>query len=124
MALKRRRQVILQKKNLRKDMAKFLVDFWILNTPDPLKTLTEYMHEGHRGYDKLRGRELIGCFEHLVTQLRDPKRGIGFWKANYSGYRDAVRDDENAKLREKFIMESDSLMSRLMEITFDLDFEE
>jgi len=132
-ALQKRREVILRRKNLHKDIAAFMVNFWTCNTQDPIAEWKRQMLEGCKGYERMRGRDLVKQFDNLYTELRNPKLNIGFWadrqedrynrRVNY-GMKDQLPEGPSQQLREHFILESDALMSRLMELAFNLDVEE
>ena len=110
-----------------------MVGFWTCNTEDPIAEWKKQMLEGFKGYRRMRGKDLVRCFESLYTELRNPKLNIGFWadregdrysrRTNY-GMKDPLPAEPSAKVREHFIFESDALMSRLMELAFNLDVEE
>jgi hypothetical protein len=131
--LKKRRQKILLKKGLHKDLSEFLIKFWMANTQHPLEAWEDFMRNGHKGYYNLRGADLVKHFESLYSQLRDPKIIPGFWcdvaQDRYNrhtcyGKREPYNSDISEKIRKEFVIESDSLMSRLMELAFNLDYDE
>ncbi len=127
-AMKKARELILRKKALHKDISAILVDIEICSTCSIVSALETALKQGVKGYHKMRGRELVKHFENVYAQLHDPLYIWCFYqkRTSWSDPDDRIESKEKDKLatRQQFMLDSDALMSRLMEMAFDLDIEE
>jgi hypothetical protein len=126
LALKKAKQKRELKKALRHDIAEFLIDINMAQMSSYASAVSSMLAFGHKGYHRTRSRELIKDLEEIFANLRDPDRGMGFydkleaWRS--SERKPAARDA--VEVRQEFFLRADALMTRLVELAFDLDFEE
>lgn len=113
------------RKSLRKDIVQYMVDFFMENIDDYRKAVEEHLEKGIKGFDNCKNPVLIKEFEKLFARLlanKEPR--VLFCEEewpNKSRYK--LEAEEYEMRRQAYLVEGNSLMSRLMEIKFDLDFE-
>lgn len=119
-----------RKRALHKDIADFIINLQLMQTAAPLVAIKYFLRNGGKGFYKMRGRPLIARFEEDAKKLREPKHTMMFyqkksqWADDDTDDRRLSKDQERLKIRERMILESDSIMNRLIELSFDLDFED
>lgn len=134
LALKKARDLRVRKKELRKDIANFLFGVQTAIIKNPLEQWNDMLKNGFKGFNRMNSRELIKAFEKQHMLLLDKKKPIQFYalctktgkdnsyRFDYYRYGEAepYPEDLNQEQRVELILESDALMSRLMEVIFDL----
>lgn len=107
-----------------------MVDVHLAQIPQPLMALRKWLGEGWKGYHQLRGRELVGLFEEEFKRVAagTAKHTIVFYdrRKQYGDELDRVSmdDPEQKDLRHKYHVEGNALLHQLIELAFDLDFED
>lgn len=139
--LKKEREKILLKQKLHHDLALFMTDIEAATCNDSFNLLNKLLFCGFKGYDRMRGKDLVKLFDKYYARLRNVKEPMPMihsvnrgndddYDYNQKGipgvWRRINHNDVKNKeaLRSELIFESDALMNRLMEIAFDLDFHE
>jgi hypothetical protein len=130
--LKNAKELKARKKALHKDIANFMVDIHLMQIPQPVHALGKFLGTGWKGYHKMKGRNLIQELEREAKSLRSVTTKM-FYRTDRSEWTYGQDSEENealakdrAKLteRERLTLESDALMNRLIELSFNLDFED
>jgi hypothetical protein len=130
-AMKKRREKILLKKALRHDISIFMVKIMCRMSMEPLHDYSRILSEGFQGFDHMRGSKLVKHFEEVYAKLHDEEglQSVESYFANSHGQRtraswELFKERDAKKAVQEYILESDALMNRLMELTFDLDVHE
>lgn len=130
LALKKAKEKKLRKKALHKSIADFMVEVHLAQIPQPLSALKRWLGEGWKGYHQMRGRELIGLFEDEFKRISvGPSHATMTFYDRRKQYGDeldraSLDDPEQKDLRSKFHTQGNVLMHQLIELAFDLDFED
>jgi len=130
LALKKAKEKKLLKKALYYDIAEFMVKLHLAQIPQPMHALERFLANGWKGWHKRRGRELMGEFEDELKRLAaGPKHHtMTFYvrRKTYGDPTDVIEHDEpfQHRIRTEFLAKANTLLSRLMELSFDLDFED
>lgn len=131
LALKKQADARRRKKQLRHDVAEFLVRVHICcSTNVPIEEWVKTLKQGFKGYHRLNARELIREFEEVYSHLHNMHHDIPFYAAydpqeygwaNSYGRNRTMSAEESATTRSELMTYSDALMSRLMEVAFGLE---
>jgi hypothetical protein len=127
--LKKARELRVRKKSLHNDIADFMTKMHLMQIPSPVDALKRFLHDGWKGYHQMRGRQLIGLFEDESKRLRNPKCTVMMYQKKHlwADEDDRMllsREADNTKMRAELNLKADLLMTRLMELAFNLDVEE
>ena len=130
-ALKAVRQKRVRKKNLHHDISIFMIKWCLRVCHDPHNEYSRVLGDGFKGFHNMRGRELIKRFEAVYAYVRDPKNIESLllelknsWGQRTRSHMELYVQRDQKIIHEDLMLETDSLMSRLMELAFDLDVEE
>jgi len=128
LALKRAKEKRELRKALRKDIVQYMVDFFMENIPNYRAAVEEHLEKGLKGFDGCKNAMLVKEFEKLFTRLslnKEPRvlfcDEMGTYSSN--SHRRQLDGEEYELRRRAYLEVGDALMSRLIEIKFDLDFE-
>lgn len=128
MELKRRRQKILAKKALHKDIAEFMVNYWTLQIQSPIGFAQTILGDGFYGYNRMRSKDIISHFDEAYRLLKSKKHIEFYYKRRSWGNDDSERkllgEKETEDERVRLAADAEQLMNRLIELAFDLDFDE
>jgi hypothetical protein len=107
-----------------------MIEVHLAQIPQPLNVLKRWLGEGWKGYYEMRGRELIGLFEEEYKNISSSPKDhtMTFWdrRKQYGDELDraALDDPEQKDLRFKFHTQGNILLNQLIELAFDLDFDD
>lgn len=126
-AMKKARDKVLRQKELHKNISTFLVKWLLRTTRDPYEEYSRMLSYGFKGFDYMRSKELIGHFEHAYTVARDKEYQEELLSKLAGSYGKRIHkcvplyQGTPREMLEDITLDSESLMSRLMELAFDLD---
>jgi hypothetical protein len=130
LALKKAKEKKLRKKALHRSIADFMIEVHLAQIPQPLHALKQWLGEGWKGYYQMKGRQLVGLFEDEFKRISaGPKHATMTFYDRRKEYGDeldraSLDDPEQKDLRNKFHTQGNALMHQLIELAFDLDFED
>jgi len=124
--LKRLKEKRLHRQKLKSDIAQFMVDFFMDNIECHTTELEKMLMKGVTGFGSLRNAKLVKEFENLHVRLmakKQPSVILCEW-TDYPRKRRVLEGKDYENRLAAYVIEADSLMLRLIEVSFDLDFEE
>lgn len=127
LALKKAKEKKMRQKALHHSMAEFLFELHYVQIPDRSSALKTFMWDGWKGYKNRRGRELVGEFEEEFKRLNSnskDKQMVFYKKRKQYGYEDDLIQDGTDAPRLIFLDRANALMNQLIELAFDLDYED
>jgi hypothetical protein len=127
--LKRLKKDRAMKKQLRIDIANFLLDMQIGLTQDPLGSWIDQMKTGIKGFYRAGNKELVESFEKYHEILNDPKKMYRFYtqsESKFSRYGDTVGldEEENRQENEDMRLRANALMDRMVDQLLGLEVED
>jgi len=113
-----------RRRQLRNSVAEFLISFKMMTADTSLFELKKIFTEGFKGYQCMRGKELIKNFEDVYANLRDKKYKLNI-ERNADGSDISMHywddsDNDAAKTKENLLFQTEALMTMIMEVAFDL----
>ena len=135
--LKRAKEDKALKSQLKRDIAHFLIDMHFCISTNPEVELTKLLQEGHKGYNNMRNKDLIGNLEDAYEILnRLPKQRIKFYaelqdpeQTRYGGhaYRSTASEWSNnnqEEIHEQFKSRAEGLVGQVLDAIIGLEREE
>lgn len=122
LAMKKKRQAKLIRKELKSDLASFICQYHFKTTARPEEVLSSILWYGFKGYEGMRSKDLKTKFDGVYKQLRSGEVPTFQYDANNCKI-SRFKNDEQAEVLAIFMEKSELLMTRLIELAFDLDFE-
>lgn len=112
------------KKALHHDIANFLVDVRFMQFSAHAYALKETLKHGFTGYYEMRGRVLVNEFEDVIKKLKDPAFAATL-KYSWTEYGPhEIRQKDRDGVISDLQITANVLLSRLLELAFNLDFED
>jgi hypothetical protein len=130
LALKKAKQKRERKKALHAAIADYMVETHMAQLPQPFQALKHWLGQGWKGYHQMRGRQLIGLFEEEFQRIASgPKQHSMVFYDRRKEYgrdldRESLGEEATDDLRDKFTTQGNALLNQLIELAFDLDFED
>lgn len=122
-SLKKEKALRLRREAVKAEMVDFLCEVHYAQLPQPLDAVQNFLRSGWKGYDKLRGKQLVRAFEE--EQVRLNGKGTIMFYTHERTWRDEVKTKSNhqEKTRREFIDRASAITNKLLEIAFKLEEE-
>ncbi len=121
--LRKKRDMRVIRKTLKQDIANFMCEHHLKTTSRPDEELSRMLSDGFKGYQKMKSKDLRSQFERIYSLIR----GEGVPRYYYDTSNTRLSRFHQTAEKEKhqyFLLKSDGLMTRLIELSFDLDIED
>jgi len=121
--LRKKRDMRVIRKTLKEDIANFMTEHHLKTASRPDEELSRVLSDGFKGYHRMKTKDLKQQFERIYTLIRSDVL-INYYYDAYNVKLDRFNNTDNKAVRVRMLEKSDGLMTRLIELSFDLDIED